>query len=148
MARRKFIWPVSWDSVCKPKFLGGLGIKKAYAINQAMLAKTSWRMLQKDEGLWCVRYSKANILGILIYLMILIKKKPAVCSSTWTSVCYGASLLRNCLMWRVENGASVHFLTDYWSECGILSDHALDDILQWWMWICWSRTFELILVGI
>ncbi|KAK9911811.1 hypothetical protein M0R45_035700 [Rubus argutus] len=45
---KKKIHMVNWDSVCKPKFLGGLGIKKATTMNKAMLAKTSWRMLQKE----------------------------------------------------------------------------------------------------
>lgn len=32
---------VNWDTVCQPKAIGGLGIKKASYMNQAMLAKAS-----------------------------------------------------------------------------------------------------------
>lgn len=53
-------------------------------------------------------------------------KKPSTSSSTWSSVCYGASLMRNGLTWRIGNGLSTHFWTDQWSGCGVLSDHALD----------------------
>ena len=53
-------------------------------------------------------------------------KKPATCSSTWTSVCYGASLLRDGLMWRIGNDASAHFWTDLWFDCGVLREYALD----------------------
>lgn len=47
---KKKIYFVNWESVCKPKWLGGLGIKRDAAMNKAMLANTSWRMLQKNEG--------------------------------------------------------------------------------------------------
>lgn len=73
--------------MCKPKFLGGLGIKKATTMNKAMIAKTSWRMLQKDEGLWCEvfkgKYMRNSNLLDDSY------KKPVACSSTWTSVLWG-----------------------------------------------------------
>ncbi|VVA40654.1 PREDICTED: reverse mRNAase, partial [Prunus dulcis] len=43
---------VKWDTVCLPKRLGGLGIKKAALMNQAMLSKASWRIVAGDSGLW------------------------------------------------------------------------------------------------
>jgi hypothetical protein len=48
----KKIHMVSWDMVCRPKDKGGLGVKASSQMNQAMLAKLSWRMFQKQEGLW------------------------------------------------------------------------------------------------
>ncbi|CAL8129782.1 unnamed protein product [Prunus armeniaca] len=42
---------VKWDTVCLPKRLGGLGIKKASLMNQAMLSKASWRIVAGDSGL-------------------------------------------------------------------------------------------------
>lgn len=49
-----------------------------------------------------------------------------MCSSTWSSVCFGASLLWQCLIWRIGNGASTYFWTDQWSRCGTLDARALD----------------------
>ncbi|CAL8122129.1 unnamed protein product [Prunus armeniaca] len=43
---------VNWDTVCQPKSFGGLGIKKIHCMNQALLAKTGWKIVQKDQGLW------------------------------------------------------------------------------------------------
>lgn len=37
--------------MCNYKDKGGLGIKGALQMNQAMLAKVNWRMFQNDEGL-------------------------------------------------------------------------------------------------
>ncbi|KAM5551745.1 hypothetical protein ABKV19_026542, partial [Rosa sericea] len=50
---KKKIHLANWDLVCRPKEFGGLGIKKASLMNQAMLAKIGWRMVQEDQGLWC-----------------------------------------------------------------------------------------------
>ena len=58
---RNFLWGhsttqtrvhlVNWDQVCRPKKNGGLGIKKTSHMNQALLAKASWRILNRDDGL-------------------------------------------------------------------------------------------------
>jgi hypothetical protein len=121
---RKKIHIVNWDSVCRPKYLGGLGIKKTANMNKAMLAKSGWRMLQNDEGLWCNilkdKYLRNSDLANNSY------KKPASCSRTWSSLCHGASLLRQGIIWRIGNGESTHFWTDQWSKHGILRDKALD----------------------
>lgn len=39
---KKNVHLVNWGTICQPKQLGGLGIKKTTDINQAMLAKISW----------------------------------------------------------------------------------------------------------
>ncbi|XP_061998871.1 uncharacterized protein LOC133716160 [Rosa rugosa] len=78
---RKTVHLVNWDNVCMPKIRGGLGIKKTAEMNQALLAKVSWRLLQKDEGLWCdiykAKYLKHDDLLSNNY------KHPANCSATW-----------------------------------------------------------------
>ncbi|CAL2256142.1 unnamed protein product [Prunus armeniaca] len=43
---------VKWASVCKPKFMGGLGLKQTHLMNQALLTKSGWKLLQRDQGLW------------------------------------------------------------------------------------------------
>ena len=35
---------VNWDTMCLPKNLGGLGIKKTKKMNEALLAKAGWQM--------------------------------------------------------------------------------------------------------
>ncbi|CAL8138061.1 unnamed protein product [Prunus armeniaca] len=42
---------VKWDTVCKSKKKGGLGLKQTDLINQSMLAKVGWRLLQHKESL-------------------------------------------------------------------------------------------------
>ena len=36
---------VAWDKVCRPKQLGGLGLRKTSAVNTAFLAKLGWKIL-------------------------------------------------------------------------------------------------------
>lgn len=54
---------VKWDIVCLPKHLGGLGIKKASLMNQAMLSKASWRIVAGDSRFQAVMLRKKYLRG-------------------------------------------------------------------------------------
>lgn len=89
-----------------------------------MLAKASWRIVQRDEGLWCKVFENK-------YLQrhsILDDKydKHIGCSSTWSSVLFGAKLLRSSMCWRVGNGTVINFWNDNWTGLGPLSMCALN----------------------
>ena len=43
----------SWDSCCLPKDFGGLGLRKAYDVNLALLAKWGWNLLIGKDTLCC-----------------------------------------------------------------------------------------------
>lgn len=44
-------WSIG-ETVCQPKAKGGLGIKITNTINQAVIAKTGWRLRSKGNSLW------------------------------------------------------------------------------------------------
>jgi len=48
---RKIAW-FDWDTVCLSKGEGGLGVRRLWEINVAMLGKWCLRMLVDKEGLW------------------------------------------------------------------------------------------------
>lgn len=48
---RKIAW-VRWETICKPREIGGLGIKNVEWFNLALLAKWRWRLLTEKRGLW------------------------------------------------------------------------------------------------
>ncbi|KAL5832773.1 hypothetical protein ACOSQ3_016447 [Xanthoceras sorbifolium] len=52
MEEKKVVHLIKWDTVCKPKSKGGLGLKKMNNLNQSLLAKAGWRMIQPGAGLW------------------------------------------------------------------------------------------------
>ncbi|XP_061998979.1 uncharacterized protein LOC133716290 [Rosa rugosa] len=92
--------------------LGGLGIKKTADMNQAMLAKASWRIFQKDSGLWASMYAAKYLHSSNITETSY--QPPTDCSSTWRSISHGAELLRKCLKWRMGDGSSINFWLDHW----------------------------------
>ena len=59
---RKFLWGstkeqmktplVAWDSICKPKAQGGLGIRQSHLINQAYLMKVGWNLANRRDDFW------------------------------------------------------------------------------------------------
>ncbi|KAL0302724.1 UNVERIFIED_CONTAM: putative ribonuclease H protein [Sesamum calycinum] len=59
---RTFLWQghigrgnakVAWDQTCKPKAEGGLGISSLITLNQALILKQLWRILQNDgTSIW------------------------------------------------------------------------------------------------
>jgi hypothetical protein len=60
--QRNFLWQglhpnkkwalVSWDKVCTPKSMGGLGLQDSGKLNQIMGAKIWWRWMTTLDALW------------------------------------------------------------------------------------------------
>lgn len=60
---RKFWWgfdpkkthtftPKAWSSICKPKSMGGLGLRPSSNFNKALLCKLGWTLLNSKNSLW------------------------------------------------------------------------------------------------
>ncbi|CAL2229176.1 unnamed protein product [Prunus armeniaca] len=98
---KRFLWEssenlhkahlVKWDIVCLPKRLGGLGIKKASLMNQAMLSKASWRIVAGDFGLWIAMLRKKYLRGS--YCFDAYDDNCTLASSTWKRLMFGADIL-------------------------------------------------------
>lgn len=43
---------MAWPTICRPKILGGIGIKRLRQMNRAMLAKLLWRVILEENVLW------------------------------------------------------------------------------------------------
>ncbi|XP_074266574.1 uncharacterized protein LOC141589850 [Silene latifolia] len=49
---KKGISWVSWNQMCKPKCVGGMGFRDFFKSNQALLGKQAWRLLTSPDCLW------------------------------------------------------------------------------------------------
>jgi hypothetical protein len=43
---------LSWDSICKPKSLGGLGVRSMASLNKALLARLGWKLVSNQPLPW------------------------------------------------------------------------------------------------
>ncbi|CAN1788892.1 Putative ribonuclease H protein At1g65750 [Linum perenne] len=131
---RDFIWGsvqggrkihnINWETVCKPKSLGGLGLRSARDLNRAFLMKIVWGLVSRPTELWAKvlisKYLKKTDNGF-----VLARKKGF--SAIWRGVLKVWPLVSNGLHWSIRNGRNTHFWTDRWVDSGILlADHALD----------------------
>ncbi|CAN0863352.1 Putative ribonuclease H protein At1g65750 [Linum grandiflorum] len=131
---RDFIWGsgdgirklhnINWETVCKPKSLGGLGLRSAREMNMAFLMKVAWGLLTRPDELWAkvllTKYIRNTEEG---YIAVKTKGFSAV----WRGVRRAGPILNKGSQWAIRSGAQTKFWTDKWLDSGItLLNHALD----------------------
>ncbi|KAL0292350.1 UNVERIFIED_CONTAM: hypothetical protein Sradi_6992200 [Sesamum radiatum] len=121
---RSFLWKgsgssglakVAWAQVCKAKEDGGLGIRSVLHMNQALMLKHVWRILQEDPRSiwvsWVLRYRLRNQ-TIWTY-------HSASASWCWNKLVKISLLLKNGLEYRVGDGGKFRLWTDIWHPRGL-----------------------------
>lgn len=80
-------------------------------MNQALLAKSAWKMSKDAQGLWAKIYEGKYLKGrdLLSYKVV------ATSSATWKGICQRAELVRKGVCQRVGNRSNVDFWLDEWS---------------------------------
>ncbi|KAH1066052.1 hypothetical protein J1N35_031039 [Gossypium stocksii] len=144
---RQFIWGsstrhskstlVGWDSICKPRSRGGLGLRHLYYQNNSFIMKIAFNLISQKDALWvCVlrsKYGWKNRLPDSIH--------RTNYSHLWCSLSKVWSLLRENLIWSIGDGSSIRSWTDAWiPEVGpllpyapVLSSHNLECSLRDWV---------------
>jgi ribonuclease HI len=118
---RDFIWGstvekkkmhmISWDKVCRPKDLGGLGLYTTKSRNIALLAKLNWRVMEESDSLWAkILVSKYCLNGIMDEKLM----TRSSGSSNWKGLKMGHEAFRKGIRWLVNNGHDVSFWHDLW----------------------------------
>ncbi|XP_021744429.1 uncharacterized protein LOC110710444 [Chenopodium quinoa] len=100
----------NWESLCKPKALGGLGFRDLKIFNQALLAKQIWRLHTRPNTLTHA-ILKAKHFKNSSVLEAFRGYDP---SYSWRSLWGLKSLLLDGLKWRVGTGVNIRVWLDSW----------------------------------
>lgn len=109
--KRKIHW-MSWDKLCLPKELGGLGFRDLECYNQALLARQVWRLIQDDQSL-LAQVLKSKYFEEESLLSVSLGSKS---SYAWRSLMFGRELLLKGLRHSVGDGRSLKVWSDAWLE--------------------------------
>ncbi|KAM6597211.1 uncharacterized protein LOC133034424 [Cannabis sativa] len=117
----------SWKSLCKSKFIGGLGFRSLVHFNQAMLGKQAWRIFKNPSSL-LAQVLQARHFPRSSFLQANSGHNP---SFTWRSILWGRELLNSGLLWKIGNGSDIRTIEDHWlpsNSC--FSPHLVDENLS------------------
>lgn len=94
----------------KPKKEGGMGFRDFVALNEALLAKTAWRLIQEEDSLW-TQVIKARYFPKDTFMTT---KRGHRASWIWSSILEGRRLLSSHSQWLISNGSEVDIWKDNW----------------------------------
>ncbi|KAM6584506.1 hypothetical protein CsatB_011508 [Cannabis sativa] len=117
--KTRFLTLTSWDSICKPKMHGGLGIKKFSDLNMALISKLDWTLASGEEKPWCslflAKYGKRNDSFWSV-------KLPEAASKVARGILTSRDFIRGESCWLIANGN----MTDIWHS-------------PWIPWLSWNE---------
>jgi hypothetical protein len=126
--RARFFWEgvgpkrkyhmVDWDTVCKPREFGGLGVLNTKVMNIALLLKWIWKIYRDGDGLWA-DLLRAKYLGDNDLFSPEIQPKG---SQFWNSLQKIKWYFKLGARHRVRNGRRTYFWLDWWTGSGPLRD--------------------------
>jgi hypothetical protein len=87
-----------------------MGFRNHHDFNQALLAKQAWRLVTSPNSL-CARVLRARYYKSGDFMEA---RCPKNASFTWRSIIFGCDLLKEGLIWRIEDGSDNNAMTDRW----------------------------------
>lgn len=110
---RRPIHLVSWDTLCKSKEEGGLGLRRSKDMNKAMLTKLAWRLLHEEDTTWSRLLRSKYAVSIDGPIEFRNRQRSSL---VWQGLVWCSEVLRAGLRWRVSNGERVLFWSDNWLQ--------------------------------
>jgi len=129
--QRDFLWGssatnrkwalVKWETVCRPKSKGGIGLRDPESSNTIMNAKIWWQWLTNPDKLWAniwtAKYTNNMPQAELI------RFKPTIKGSLiWNAAKQHHQLIQKHSFWEIRNGQSARFWMDAWNQQPKLSN--------------------------
>jgi hypothetical protein len=105
----KILW-MTWDGMRKSNRCGGIGFRELNSFNVALLAKQGWQLVMNLNSL-AARVLKEKYFSDSTFLSATMGSRP---SYMWRSIWNARPLLKEGLMWRIGDGASVKIWGDKW----------------------------------
>ncbi|XP_026396540.1 uncharacterized protein LOC113291193 [Papaver somniferum] len=111
---------MSWIKVCKPKKMGGLGVKNLRCTSRALKGKWLWRYTKENKMLWrkVVQQKPKNQEEVLIPVD---DGKPQG-RGMWKTILKSTNFLNEHLVFQLKNGRGIKFWVDKWTTNGPLKD--------------------------
>lgn len=100
----------AWKHMVLSKQDGGLGFKDFVGFNNALLAKTAWRILQNPDAKW-VKILKSIYFPHTSFMKAV---KGGRASWGWDSILHGREFLKEELCWQVGTGHFIEVWKDPW----------------------------------
>jgi hypothetical protein len=102
---------LSWEKICQPKALGGLGICSMEFINSSLLARLSWKMLSNEPLLW-VEALKGKYLKHSISFL----DAPSNPSSSWIwkGLIKNRKVVAKGACWSISDGSNINIWDSPW----------------------------------
>ncbi|XP_060959271.1 uncharacterized protein LOC133030517 [Cannabis sativa] len=100
----------AWDHLCLPKSQGGLGFRKSLEMNQALLAKWGWDLLNENQSL-CCKVLKAKYLRGRQFFDCDVKSSD---SWFWKNVVRTKEILKEGACRLIANGSDTSIWNDPW----------------------------------
>ncbi|XP_060963739.1 uncharacterized protein LOC133033144 [Cannabis sativa] len=100
----------AWDHLCLPKSQGGLGFRKSLEMNQALLAKWGWDLLNENQSL-CCKVLKAKYLRGRQFFDCDVKSSD---SWFWRNVVRAKEILKEGACKLIANGSDTSIWNDPW----------------------------------
>jgi len=115
--KRIFAW-ISWKKITLPKKWGGWGLKDLPDFAMALAAKMGWSLLT-TQNLWAqVSYHKYIWPQSILDWARLPTWTTKGCSSIWKALIHSLPLIRNNLVWRINDGLLGRIDLDPWIGSG------------------------------
>eukprot|EP00253_Pinus_taeda_P021028 PITA_21028 len=111
---------VKWDTVCRPKNKGGIGLRDPEYSNTIMNAKIWWQWLTNPDKLWAKIWT-AKYTNNMPQAELIRFKATISGSLIWNAAKQHHQLIQKHSFWEIRNGHSARFWKDAWNQQSKLS---------------------------